>query len=328
VLTRAGSTWSQQGAKLTGSGELGGGEFGWSVALSSDGNTELMGGPFDDNHAGAAWVFVSVVNLPTVTSVNPSSGSTAGGTSVSISGTNFTGVTAVKFGSASATSFKVSSATSITAVSPAGTGTVHVTVTTPEGTSATSAADQFSYVAAEPAPTVTKVSPRMGPVGGGTTVAVTGTNFTGATAVKFGSIGAASFAVNSPTSITAVSPAEAAGTADVTVTTSAGTSAISSADHFKFTPTVTKVVPNEGSKAGGTSVTVTGTGFVVGATTIKFGSTLASSVKCTSWKGSEPKVETTCTVTAPAHEVGTVDVTASVNKVRSPKTTADRFTYS
>jgi hypothetical protein len=56
VFTRSGSTWTQQGKKLTGSGEIGGGLFGWSVALSSEGNTALIGG-WGDNEGGAAWVF-------------------------------------------------------------------------------------------------------------------------------------------------------------------------------------------------------------------------------------------------------------------------------
>jgi hypothetical protein len=82
---------------------------------------------------------------PTVTNVNPNSGPTTGGTSVAITGTNFTGATAVKFGSTNATSFTVNSSTSITATSPAGSGTVDITVTTGGGTSATSAADRFTY---------------------------------------------------------------------------------------------------------------------------------------------------------------------------------------
>ncbi|MBV9422122.1 MAG: hypothetical protein JOZ98_04380 [Solirubrobacterales bacterium] len=57
VFTRSGSTWSQQGAKLTGTGESGPSEFGLSVALSGDGNTALIGGAFDDLAVGAAWVF-------------------------------------------------------------------------------------------------------------------------------------------------------------------------------------------------------------------------------------------------------------------------------
>jgi hypothetical protein len=57
VFTRSGSSWTQQGAKLTGGGEVGRGEFGESVALSADGNTALIGGPGDADYVGAAWVF-------------------------------------------------------------------------------------------------------------------------------------------------------------------------------------------------------------------------------------------------------------------------------
>ena len=57
VFTRSGSTWTQQGVRLTGSGEIDGGGFGASVALSSDGNTALVGGPGDNIGVGAAWVF-------------------------------------------------------------------------------------------------------------------------------------------------------------------------------------------------------------------------------------------------------------------------------
>jgi hypothetical protein len=171
-------------------------------------------------------------------------------------------------------------------------------------------------------PTVTKVKPNTGPVAGGTALTITGTNLTGATAVKFGSTNATSFTVKSATSITAVSPAEAAGTVDVAVTTPRGTSAVSSSDHFKFTPTVTRLSPKTGSKAGGTSVTVSGTGFALGktATIFKFGTTKARSVNCSS--------TTKCTVVSPAHAVGTVDVKATVNKVSSVKTVpADQFTF-
>ena len=76
-------------------------------------------------------------------------------------------------------------------------------MTTAGGTSATSAADQFTYVAA---PTVTSLSPTSGPATGGTAVTITGTGFTGATAVTFGGTAATAFTVNSATSITATSP--------------------------------------------------------------------------------------------------------------------------
>ncbi|WP_425273471.1 IPT/TIG domain-containing protein, partial [Pedobacter miscanthi] len=71
----------------------------------------------------------------------------------------------------------------VPATAPAGTGTVDVRITTTGGTSATSASDQFTYIAA---PTVTALSPTSGPTSGGTSVTINGTNFIGATAVTFG----------------------------------------------------------------------------------------------------------------------------------------------
>jgi hypothetical protein len=105
------------------------------------------------------------------------------------------------------------------------------------------------------------------------------------------------------------------------VTTGGGTSAISTADHFTFLPTVTGVSPAEGPAAGGTHVTITGSGFVTakGATTFKFGTAKATEVECSS--------STSCTATAPAHAAGTVDVKATVNKASSPKNIGDHFTY-
>ena len=85
-----------------------------------------------------------------------------------------------------------------------------------------------------PPPVVTAINPSSGPVTGGTSVTITGTDLNGATAVAFGATPAASFTVNSATSITAVAPAHAAGTVDVTVTTPGGTSNTGPADTFTY----------------------------------------------------------------------------------------------
>jgi alpha-tubulin suppressor-like RCC1 family protein len=179
---------------------------------------------------------------PIVTTVSPNSGPTAGGSSVTVKGVEFTGATSVKFGATSAASFTVGSSTSISAVSPPGVGTVDVTVTTPEGTSATGTGDQFAYL---PVPTVAGVSPNSGPEAGGTAVAITGTEFTGATSVTFGATSAASFTVNSATSITAVSPAGVR-SVDISVTTPEGTSAPVAADRFRYERTETAGPPEFG----------------------------------------------------------------------------------
>ena len=254
---------------------------------------------------------------PTVTAISPTSGPTAGGTSVTITGTGLIGATAVKFGATAAPGVVVNSATSVTATSPAGTGTVDVTVTTPNGTSATSAADHFTYVTGV-APTVTGVSPTSGPAAGGTSVTITGTGFTGATAVKFGARAATHVVVNSATSVTATSPT-GTGTVDVTVTTPGGTSATSAADQFTYVaaPTVTAISPTSGPTAGGTSVTITGTG-LTGATAVKFGANAATGVVVNS--------ATSVTATSPAG-TGTVDVTVTNPNGTSATSAADHFTY-
>ena len=195
--------------------------------------------------------------MPTVTGVSPNTGNTAGGTSVTITGTGLTGASAVKFGTFSAINYTVNSATSISVTSPAGSaGTVDVTVSAPGGTSATSSADQFTY---ESVPTVTAVSPNTALLAGGTSVTITGTNFSGVSGVMFGATAATSYNYGSATSMTAIAPPGSAGTVDITVTTPDGTSATSSADQFSFTtvPTVTAVSPLSGLPSGGASVTIT-----------------------------------------------------------------------
>jgi hypothetical protein len=57
VFTRSGDVWTQQGSKLVGTGAVGGSEQGYSVSISGDGNTAIVGGPFDNSQAGAAWVY-------------------------------------------------------------------------------------------------------------------------------------------------------------------------------------------------------------------------------------------------------------------------------
>jgi hypothetical protein len=58
VYIRTGNVWSQHGGKLVGTGAVGNARQGWSVALSADGNTAIMGGDGDNSNVGAAWIFV------------------------------------------------------------------------------------------------------------------------------------------------------------------------------------------------------------------------------------------------------------------------------
>jgi hypothetical protein len=254
---------------------------------------------------------------PSVTGLSPTSGAAGGGTEVTITGTNLGSASAVHFGASGASSFAAVSTSTVTAVAPAGTGTVDVTVTTAAGTTPASASDRFTYLAP---PAVSKLSAKGGPASGGTVVTITGTGFIAPAAVRFGEIAASSVTVNSPTSITAVSPANMSGKLGVTVTTGGGTSATSTKARFKYAPVVESVSPPNGPLAGANTVTITGAGFAVGATKVKFGGANSKSVQCTS--------ATSCTVLVPAGKAtGTVDVIATANKAKGSVGEGDRYTY-
>jgi alpha-tubulin suppressor-like RCC1 family protein len=297
-------------------GTLGNGTSGAASAVPV---TVLGIGKVADIAAGGTHALAFGEPKPTITAVSPQVGPTSGGTTVTLTGAGFTGATSVVFGTTAGTGLTVVSDTSATVVAPPGSGTVDIMLTTPSGTTPSSSADRYTY---QSLPSVTKLSSKSGPVAGATSLTITGTGFTGATGVSFGGQPAASFTVNSATSITALSPPASAGVVDVTVADTVGTSPISSKDHFTYTPTVEGVSPNSGPVTAGTSVTVTGSGFVAGgtATTFKFGKGKATAVVCAS--------STSCTMKAPAGVAGAVDVRATVNKATSPvNAPADTFTY-
>ncbi|MBS0590492.1 MAG: IPT/TIG domain-containing protein, partial [Proteobacteria bacterium] len=208
-------------------------------------------------------------------------------------------------------------ATQITATSPAAVaGTVHISVTTPAGTSTTSAADQYTYGAA---PTASSLTPIGGPITGGTSVTIAGTNFvTGATTVTIGGnvIPAGSVTVNSATSLTFATPAHAAGNVAVTVSTVGGTSAAVPGGYtYAAPPTISNLSPNSGGTVGGTSVTITGTN-LAGATSVTFDGLAATIVTNTA---------TQIVANTPAHALGVVDV--SVTTAGGTVTASGAFTY-
>jgi hypothetical protein len=263
------------------------------------------------------------VPAPRVTGISAASGPATGGTSITITGTGFTGVTAVQFGSTAATSFTVNSGTQLTTMSPGEPGgTVDVTLTNAGGTSATSAADQFTFVAA---PTVSGVSPNSGPLAGGNWVTVTGTHLAATTSVSIGDT-RTGFTVSGDTSLSVYIPAgESPDTVDITVTSIGGTSPRTSADRYTYLappppPTVTGVSPNSGTALGGTSVTITGTGFA-NVVYVSFGGYAAQSFTIDS--------DTSITAVAPAlYYDGTVDITVqTLASGWSATSVADQFTY-
>jgi hypothetical protein len=130
VFTRRNGTWSQLGHKLRGTGAAGAASQGRSVALSTDGNTAIVGGYADNSLVGAAWVFAAA---PAIVRVNPASGPAAGNTIVTIRGRNFTGTTVVRFDGRRVT-FTVEDAAKILAHTPRhAAGKIAVDVTTAVG---------------------------------------------------------------------------------------------------------------------------------------------------------------------------------------------------
>jgi IPT/TIG domain/FG-GAP repeat len=206
--------------------------YGRDVAVADDRDVVLVASP------AQVWVFV---NSPLVESVVPGFGPTGGGTQVTITGENFTKVRGVSFGATPAASYNVDSSEQIRAVSPPGTGSVHVKVTTSVGVSPELQSgwggflDGFSYLEQ---PVVTSITPTSGPTAGGTQVTITGTNLAAGPVVRFGSVQAGSPSIGTapgkPDVLTVTSPPHQAGTVDVTVTTPGGTSAATAADRFTY----------------------------------------------------------------------------------------------
>ena len=238
------------------------------------------------------------VAAPVISNMSPTSGPAAGGNTAVINGFGFTNATAVTFGSAAVTSFTVVSDTVINAVvppRPSGGSNVSVLVIGPGGISF--AGTTYTYLAAS-TPTVTALSPASGPISGGNTVAFTGSNLNGATAVTFAGNAASSFAILSSTRINAVAPPGIAGTASVVVTTPAGTS-LGFNYIYIAPPAPTGVFPTTGVTAGGDSVAITGTS-LTGTTSVNFGTTPATTFTVVG--------DTEIDAITPVHLVGTVPI--------------------
>ena len=269
-----------------------------------------IGSSAPSNEASAALL------TPAVTAVAPDSGPIAGDQTVTITGSNFSGATSVVFGSRAA-SLEVVNNTTITATTPAhSAGQVDVRVTTPYGASPISTADRYSF---EGRPAITGVSPHAGPVAGGTTVTITGTNLTAVSNVTFGSKPASHFSLTSKNKITVITPAETARTVDVKVTTPGGTSRAVIADKYTYVakPRVIAIFPASGPARGGTKITITGTDFNF-VKTVLFGTTPA-----------RHKVidATTIEAMAPAEAIGVVNVRINTAGGSSAFTWKDKYIY-
>ncbi|KAJ5613420.1 hypothetical protein N7510_006614 [Penicillium lagena] len=232
----------------------------------------LVTGPGGTSAASTTYTYTVA---PVVSSVSPSSGPAAGGNTVTIGGSGFANATSVRFGSTAATSFTVVSSTVVNAVVPPGPGAGGIVSVFVTGLGGTSAASTTYTYNATPTPTITGLTPSSGPVSGGNTVTIMGSNLNGATEVTFAGTPATSFTISSPTQVNAVAPSGTVGTAPVVVITPAGTTA-----GFGYTfialPAPMAVFPTTGVIAGGEIVTITGTN-LLDTTSMNFGTTPAAS---------------------------------------------------
>src|SRR3989339_6293 len=176
---------------------------------------------------------------------------------------------------------------------------------------------------------IISIDPAGGTTDGGTTVTITGLGFTGTTVVtqvKFGSLNATSFIVDSNTQIRAIAPAQIEGAVNIVAMSSVGSSPSVSGDIYTYfiagtVPVITKLNPVYGPSTGGATVVITGSGFtgVTGANGVKFGNLNAESYVVNS--------DTKITAKTKAHAVGVVDVVVTNQTGLSLVILADQYNY-
>ena len=245
---------------------------------------------------------------PTITQVTPGSGPTTGGTVAGIEGTGFQPGALVWFGTKPAAQAVVAGAELIVVTTPSGeVGSTDVTVVNPDGSTAI-LPNGFSYwlpgtVPAQP-PLVGAVFPSSGWTDGGEEVLISGAGFTAGSSVWIGGLPSTIVKLQGTSLIRVMTPAHAAGTVDVTVTSPQGLSSTlkSGFVYFDFPPFVGVIDPSSGPTAGGTQVSIHGKHFDVGAQVQLGGSTLSG----VTWVSSER-----LDVVLPAHAAGAVDVTVT-----------------
>ncbi len=252
-----------------------------------------------------------------LTSITPPRGSTSGGEAVILHGQDFVDGTKVAFGGRAAPSVEVLNAETLRVITPIGErGPVTVNIDLP-GQDTYAAEEAFTYVNAVPR-VVMAIRPQKGAQSGGTKVTIVGTGFAKGADVAIGGNAARKVKIVSDTKITAVTPPGALGPANVAVR-NPGLPAAILADAFEYVeaPTITKVSPKEGSIAGGTKVTIVGTGFLPGAT-VTFDGQPATTAKVVN----PERID----AVSPPGAKGPVDIVVT-NKDQPPATAKKAFAY-
>jgi hypothetical protein len=249
---------------------------------------------------------------PTVSSVSPNSGNGAGGTSITITGSDFVSGATVTIGGSSCTSVVFISSTSLTCTTPArSVGAANIVVTNPNSISGTLSGG-FSFTHA-----VSSVSPTSGTTAGGTLLTISGTGFTASYTVTIGGNDCTSPSRPSSSQIRCTTPSGTAGAKDVVVTKDGVSTTLSSAFTYAVPPTLVSVSPAFGNTTGGTTITLTGTDFVLGAT-VTIGGATCTSVAFNS--------STSITCTTPARSAGASNIVLT-NPSALTSTLSGGYTY-
>lgn len=256
-------------------------------------------------------------DVPAPGVVLPHNGPTSGGTEVTILGSGFAGVTSVTFGGVAGTGLAVSGGgTVITVTSPAqAAGTVDLVVNNPATSETISSI--FTYQAPVAGPVVNSISPVTGPVAGGGTLVLIGTGLGSATSVTIDGV-AATITSNTATSIQVTIPAGTAGQVDVAVTVGGVTYTAVNGYLYTGTPSITAVTPASGLASGGTTVTITGTGYLGGSTAVTFGG-IAGIITATT--------ANTVTAVTPAYSSGSLTVNVGLSTLGGSTSASNAFTY-
>jgi hypothetical protein len=235
--------------------------------------------------------------FPTISSLSPASGRLTGGVSFNINGSGFLNGAVARIGGVNCLTTTFVNATRLSCVPPANVaGAYDVEVINPD-TQSVVRSNGYTY---NPVPTLTSVSPNNGRLEGLTTITLTGTGFLSGLSIRVGSDTCTSVSYINSTSASCRTPARPAGTYSITITNSDTQNAtLNNAYTYNPLPTVTSVSPTNGRLSGGTSITVTGTGFLTGATATVRG------VACTSPVVTGPS---TLTCLTPANAVGTANI--------------------
>ncbi len=221
---------------------------------------------------------------PTITAVAPASGPTAGGTNAIVTGTGFSADLDLQFGGGKATVISVTGSTQAQVTTPPGTaGKVDVTATTAYGASTLPGGYVYSDDTGQAATHILSIAPPSGPLAGGNVVAVIATGLIASsdTTVLFGQKLAQLVSVDAVahTALVRVPAGSATGPVDVTLMTSKGSDKAAGGYSYSDALTLTAVTPSAGPSAGGTAITITGSGFAKGTVNVKIGALAASAVQ-------------------------------------------------